>query len=257
MDQVKSFYDKYNYPKINLFTNKQRKHNVKLVSKILSIAYSDINDFSEKKVLDAGCGTGEKSVLLSKYGAKVTAIDFSSGQLREAKQLAVKNKVDVIFKEKNILSDDLSDLGRFDLILSLGVLHHTENAELGFRRLSSLLKKDGIIIIGLYHRYARLRYRIARFLLRVFVSRSYNSEKIIRFLSNRKFRWLTKNMPVNSVYDRFVVPFESYHTLSEVKRWFKENKINLINHSSNVKGSGFFKIFEKKSLFFVSGKKTS
>jgi len=50
------------------------------------------------------------------------------------------------------------------------------------------------------------------------------------------------------------VPFESYHTLREARKWFKQKKIIEIAHSENVNGFEPFKIFEKKTLFFISGK---
>jgi len=252
---VKKYYNTYNYPVINLYTNRQRKHHLKLISKILSYGNLSPNDLSGKRVLDAGCGSGEKSIMFSKYGAKVTGIDFSIGQLTHARKLAKRSNLDIRFIEKDLVNDDLSDLGKFDIIVSTGVLHHTKDPYLAFQKLSHQLKKDGIIILGLYHSYARLRYRLIRFLIRIFVSRSFDSRKIIRFLDNS---WVAKSIthaPRNSLHDRYVVPHESYHTLGEVTNWFRKNNISLISFSNNVKGKEITKIFEKKSIFFVGGKK--
>lgn len=51
------------------------------------------------------------------------------------------------------------------------------------------------------------------------------------------------------------MPFESYHTLREVKGWFKKNNLKFVENSKNVDGFEIFKIFERKTLFFVSGHK--
>ncbi len=253
MDSVKFFYDKYNYPKINQFTNKQKARHLSLVNEILSYAGLDLNSISGRRILDAGCGTGDKSVLLSKKDAYVVAIDISSGQLKEAEMRANNSNAKVKFLQKDIINDNLELLGKFDLILNLGVLHHTENPRVGFDKLVKLLNKDGIIIIGLYHKYARLRYRIIRYLIRRFVSE--DPDEIMNWLLHSKIAKPIRNAPLSTLYDRYAVPYESYHTLKEVKQWFNENNLELIGNSKNVVGNEFFKLFEPKTIFFVAGKK--
>jgi 2-polyprenyl-3-methyl-5-hydroxy-6-metoxy-1,4-benzoquinol methylase len=81
--QVKSYYDNYNYPVVTLYTNKQRKHHLKLIKDILSYGSLSLNDLNGKRILDAGCGSGEKSILFSKYGGIVTGVDLSSGQINQ------------------------------------------------------------------------------------------------------------------------------------------------------------------------------
>ncbi len=253
---VKDYYNTYNYPLINLYTNRQRKHNLKLLSSILGFGSIKLSQVSGLKVLDAGCGTGEKSILLAKYGSIVTGMDLSTNQLNHARRIAREQKVNINFIEKDLVSDSLTNLGKFDVIICTGVLHHTKNPVLAFNKLSNQLKEDGVIVLGLYHKYSRLRYRFIRFLIRLFISRSYNSKKIIKWLDSNNFfaKQITK-APRNSIYDRYVVPHESYHTLREVNNWFKKNNLKTIGYSENVKGVGITKIFEKKSLFFVAGKK--
>ena len=253
---VKDYYNTYNYPLINLYTNRQRKHNLKLLGNILGFGSIKLSQVSGLAVLDAGCGTGEKSILLAKYGAMVTGIDLSTNQLNHARRIAREQKVNISFIEKDLVSDSLTNIGKFDLIICTGVLHHTKNPVLAFNKLASQLKEGGVIVIGLYHTYSRLRYRLVRFLIRLFISRSYNSKKIIKWLdSNNFFAKKLSKAPRNSIYDRYVVPHESYHTLFEAKKWFKNNNIDIINYSENVKGPGIIKIFEKKSLFFIGGRK--
>jgi len=251
MKDVKEYYDVYNYPKINLYTNKQVKKHHKLIKKILSYGNISVKDLKSKKVLDAGCGTGEKSLFFARNGAKVTSVDLSSGQLSVLKNVLKKEKLDITVKEKDIVNDDLSDLGKFDLIVCTGVLHHTEGPYKGFLNILSLLKPDGVIIIALYHKYARIRYRLIRFLLHLFVSR--DPKKLEYSFSNSKYFSFLKNAPTNSIYDRYLVPYESYHTVKEVKNWFKKNNVELISFSKEFTGIEQFKVFTRKTLFFVSG----
>jgi len=255
MKTVKMFYDKYNYPKVGQHTHRQMKNHAKLVQEILFYGGIALKDVAGKKVLDAGCGTGDKCVFLAKHGANVTAIDFSDGQLNDARKLAITNKVNVKFFNKDLVNDSLKDLGTFDVILCTGVLHHTENPKKAFASIVGQLKPNGTIVIGLYHKYARLRYFLIRLLIKCFVSWKYDSEKIINWLNNN---WVGKKLskaPSNAIYDRYVVPYESYHTLKDIKEWFSENDIQLTAFSENASGFELFSIFKKKTIFFVGGRR--
>lgn len=253
MQEIKEFYNKYQYPKANQYTSNQKRTNKKIILGILRIAGLKEKDLKGKRILDAGCGTGEKSIFFAKARAKeVVAIDFSKGQLEEARKKANKDKVkNIVFKEKDILKDNLSDLGKFDIIVSLGVLHHTENPKKAFALILGQLKQNGIIIIGLYHKHSRAKYRLHRFLLHHLVSK--DPDKIIDFVYK-----INKNIraPKSTLYDRYAVPHESYHTLREVKGWFKENNVSLLGYK-NIKNEKLeiANLIEKKTIFFVSGKK--
>ncbi len=252
MKSVKIFYNKHSYPDTNQYTTKQKKKTKKILTKILSIANLTIDQLKNKKVLVAGCGTGEKVRVLVENNVSVVAIDFSEKQLKIAKASISKNKSLVNFYKKDIVNDNLSVLGMFDVILCLGVLHHTEDPKKGFFNLSRLLRKDGLIVVGLYHKYARLRYRIIRFLLNLFLK---NEDKRYRFIQKYQDKIFFLKASFATLVDRYVVPYESYHTLREVKKWFLKEEIIYINASKNIKGYEPLKIFEKKTIFFVVGRK--
>src|SRR4051794_18333402 len=59
----------------------------------LEYSYYLLGDARGKDVLDFGCGNGENSVLLSRRGAKVTAMDLSPALLDLARQRAATNNV--------------------------------------------------------------------------------------------------------------------------------------------------------------------
>ena len=121
------------------------------------------------RVLIAGCGTGRHAIMYATayLGARVTAIDLSSASLayasRKADELGVRNI--------EFLRGDILDLGRletkFDVISSVGVLHHMADPAEGLRRLTDLLASGGYMMLGLYSEAARrdiveLRSIIAR-----------------------------------------------------------------------------------------------
>lgn len=78
-----------------------------------------------KKILDCGCGSGEISVILAKYGALVTGCDISNQQIRLAERRALVNGV---ADRCSFLTSPLEDLSfskaEFDLVFGAFILHH-------------------------------------------------------------------------------------------------------------------------------------
>lgn len=108
-------------------------------------------------VLIAGCGTGRHAIyaaLLYK-NVNVTAIDLSTRSLAyakiKAKHYGVKN---IQFMQADIL--DVPHLDKkFDIIESVGVLHHMKTPLDGWGALKKVLANDGVMQIGLYSETAR------------------------------------------------------------------------------------------------------
>ena len=67
-----------------------------------------LGDVRGKRVLELACGAAQNSIALAKWGAHVTAMDFSSRQLQKAKLLVSSEKVDV-----NLIRGDMERLGMF------------------------------------------------------------------------------------------------------------------------------------------------
>jgi 2-polyprenyl-3-methyl-5-hydroxy-6-metoxy-1,4-benzoquinol methylase len=107
-------------------------------------------DYAEKKLLDAGCGTGEYSSWFASRGAQVTGIDLSDGSLREAKEYVESLSLDnVVFEKRSVLDTGLAD-ETFDFVYCTGVLHHTPDPFGGLRELTRVLRPGGKILISLY-----------------------------------------------------------------------------------------------------------
>lgn len=109
------------------------------------------------EVLVAGSGTGQHPLMLARSltGCNVTAIDITLASLaygqRKAEEMGVKN---IKFMQADILK--LEEMQQsFDMIESIGVLHHMQDPVAGWRVLTKLLKPGGIMRIGLYSRKAR------------------------------------------------------------------------------------------------------
>ena len=87
--------------------------------------------------LDVGCGLGYFSSLLNSLGLHVTGVDGRQENVKEA----ARRIPHVSFHTGNIEDPRLPDMGRFDLVLCLGLLYHLENPFLAIRSLHSLTDK--------------------------------------------------------------------------------------------------------------------
>ena len=110
-----------------------------------------------KRLLDAGCGTGYGLWHLAAQnpGADIVAFDISSKTVAMARERLKRGGV----KSVPILEADGMDLsaieGQFNLIISVGLIHHLADPEAGLRNLAGKLKDDGLIVLYLYSSYGR------------------------------------------------------------------------------------------------------
>jgi 2-polyprenyl-3-methyl-5-hydroxy-6-metoxy-1,4-benzoquinol methylase len=251
-EDIISFYSHFSYPLIPYPFSKTHKL---LMKKVLGCCNLKFDDLKNLKVLDAGCGTGQKSVFMARYGANVTALDINEVQLNEAKKNAIKYNVTL-----NFVKDDLVDLKhneKYDLIVCLGVLHHTPSMKKGLENLLKLLKPNGKIVVALYNSYSRLPYRLVRAPLHLLIK---DPVKIHDFVMKSKITFMLRTTEEPTLYDRYAVPFESYHTISEVKKIFKKNRIGAMNvYPKLIFNNEFLTqiswIFKCKTIFFFGGRK--
>lgn len=119
---------------------------------------------SPTRILVAGCGTGQHAISIanSYEDAIVTAVDISKSSLAYAKYMAQQYRVkNIEFLQCDILSID--ELGKtFDVIESVGTLHHMDSPNAGLKALTRILEPDGLLRIGLYSQLARRRINAIR-----------------------------------------------------------------------------------------------
>jgi len=137
----------------------QRTENVELALKLnlgsamlIEVPYilELIGDVRGKRVLDAGCGGGFYSLLLSEKGAKVLGINGSEEMINIAKEKASRKMLDAKF-----MVGDVSDLriedGVFDLVLSTLVLMDVKELDKAIIELVRVTRNGGEIIISVQH----------------------------------------------------------------------------------------------------------
>jgi len=80
------------------------------------------------QLLDAGCGTGEQTLLAAQYGADALGLDIAPRAIEQARAKAAERDVTAQFEVGNALY--LAELGRaFDTIIDCGVFHTFDDAD--------------------------------------------------------------------------------------------------------------------------------
>jgi len=132
-------------------------------------------DLARKKdlrICDVGCGTGETTLGLVRIfpGARVVGCDVNPASLQAARALQERTQAPVTFHEVDItrdLSGALRSRGEqgFDIVVSMGVLHHLARPADGFAAVRELVANDGAFFCFVYSRYGRWEDQAAKSLL--------------------------------------------------------------------------------------------
>jgi SAM-dependent methyltransferase len=223
--------------------------------------------FQGKRVLDAGCGTGRHAYFAARYGARnVVALDLSDAVDAAKDNLSGLDNVDVV--QGDLLRPPFRPASSgegFDLVYSIGVLHHLPNPLEGFRSLLRYVRPGGTIAIWVYgyenngfvrnvieplrristrvpipllrgvawplgvafHATAKVVYQP---LGRTAVGRALPLSEYMSSVADFSFR---QNYGI--VFDQLAAPTAAYLTEPEFRRWFSEARLQdvQITHRHN------------------------
>jgi len=249
--KVKELYEKYPYPSKEEVTAEGTKYFAKWAAKIIG---KDETYWKGKKVLELGCGTGELGCGLSLLGAEYTGIDFSKNSIKKAKKNSSVLKCKTPkFIEKDILELKEGELGLYDVVIALGSLHHTINAKAGFHIATTHLKEGGVIIVGLYNKYSRAKLRVKRIIIKLFAGN--NIEKRIKI--GKMLFGSTGSITRDA--DKYGQTHETYHSINEILKWFRKEKINFISSkpifNKPILDEIVWLIRGKEAFFVMAGEK--
>ena len=236
--KVKKQYEENPYPRWENLGLSIEPRNIKDVisDSNLNLDQKKITNSESPEILIAGCGTGQHAITTaSKYkNSKILALDLSFRSLSYAKRKANELKINNIdFIQGDIL--DLESIDRkFDIIESVGVLHHMDNPFKGWRTLTSCLNNDSLMLVGLYSERARQHIKEIKNKINELKLKS-NYDNIIKFrkdlIENNDDHWnYIKSSPdfytVSGVRDLLFHVQEHRFTISKIKEYL--DKLGLI-----------------------------
>jgi SAM-dependent methyltransferase/uncharacterized protein YbaR (Trm112 family) len=238
-DIVKAFYEEHpfpNYDDIDSDTSLAEKAQKGILARLM-----DEQIPRNARVLEVGCGTGQLSNFLGMQSSRrVIGSDMCLHSLQLAKgfkdQWSIKG---ANFLQMNLFRPALKTAS-FDVVMSMGVLHHTSDPRGAFESIARVLKPGGFIVIGLYNKIGRLPTDIRRFLFKVggdTLSFLDSHMRDHRYNEERKRAWFL---------DQYKHPHESKHTFSEVIHWFEAGGIEYMSSVPKLEGGSFT---DKEKLF--------
>ena len=184
---------------------------------------------SKSRVLDVGCGAGWFANSISHHcGCAVTAIDFNPVAVERARQVAQAMDLSTEFQVADLFL--YSPLKPFDLVVSLGVLHHTNNCAAAVRRVCEFVKPGGHVFIGLYHKYGRQPF-LDHF-------REMHKQGVSEETMMARYKKLHSGLQDHTLLlswfrDQVLHPHETQHTLEEMVPVITEAGMTLVSTSVN------------------------
>lgn len=113
------------------------------------------SDLKGKKFVDVGSGSGLFSLAARNLGATVHSFDYDIDSVECTRQLRLarrQNDEEWTVEQGSILDRSyVESLGRFDIVYSWGVLHHTGDLCCSLENVASLVDDGGILAIALYN----------------------------------------------------------------------------------------------------------
>ena len=118
-----------------------------------------IQDLQRKGFLDIGSGSGLFSLVARRLGASVHSFDYDPHSVactNELKKRYFPEDTNWKVEQASVLDlKYLADLGKFDIVYSWGVLHHTGDMWQALQNVSDLVREDGRLFIAIYNDQGR------------------------------------------------------------------------------------------------------
>ena len=179
------------------------------------------------EILDIGCGGGILAELLSRKGAKVTAIDLADGPLNVAKIRQQESKLPIKYR-KISTTDIVKENKKFDVATCLEMLEHVPDPSMVVKECAQLCKPGGHLFFSTINRN-----------LKSFVFAILGAEYILNILpqGTHEFEKLIKPSEMKSFIDSAELDFEevkgmSYLPFLDIVKLTDDPSVNYIIHAT-------------------------
>lgn len=203
-----------------------------------------LEELRGKRVLDAGCGMGRFAEIVEHYGGEYVGLDYSFAVDAAYQNVGQRDGVHLV--QADLFRLPFAD-DTFDLVMSLGVLHHTPDPRRAFASLPRVVKPGGRLTITVYDAGNKVYVLNSRFWRR-FSTRlpkrtlhllSYAAAPLYYLWTLPGAGWLLRSLAFISLerdwrwrvldtFDWYSPRYQSWHTHPEVFGWFKENGLERV-----------------------------
>lgn len=115
----------------------------------------EVEDLNGKSFLDIGSGSGLFSLAAKRLGARVFSFDYDPESVactKELKRRYFDHNCDWEVQTGSVLNKDyIGSLGKFDIVYSWGVLHHTGDMWAALANVDGNVSENGKLFIALYN----------------------------------------------------------------------------------------------------------
>ena len=187
--KVKNMYKKYPYPSPSTDVSQTNE----LLNLLRIFELESKIKLENKSIFDAGSGSGHRITNVAQYFTKSSflGIDISDKSLLIANKLKKLKKLQNIKFQKHNIMNGVKTLGKFDLVLCMGVLHHLSNPDKGLQMLTKTMKNDGVIFLYLYGKLGGHKRMLNKEIISILLDKkksNYNlGIKLVRDLDLNKF----------------------------------------------------------------------
>jgi len=211
-----------------------------------------LEDFKNKIVLDCGCGDGLHINYIADTAKKIVGVDLNTKKIAERN---TKKHSNVKIIEADLMKMNLHK--KFDIVYSIGVVHHTVNPKKTFENIKKHLKKNGRMIIWVYSYEGNFLNRtlLEFFKRKIFLKLNKNTLYFIgniitgivyipvytiyllplRFLPFYKYfeNWRKLSFKRNfiNVFDKLNAPITHFIKREELEEWFNEKEFKNVHMS--------------------------
>ena len=231
--KVKNMYKKYPYPSPSTDVSQTNE----LLNLLRIFELESKIKLENKSIFDAGSGSGHRITNVAQYFTKSSflGIDISDKSLLIANKLKKLKKLQNIKFQKHNIMNGVKTLGKFDLVLCMGVLHHLSNPDKGLQMLTKTMKNDGVIFLYLYGKLGGHKRMLNKEIISILLDKkksNYNlGIKLVRDLDLNKFdygwnlNFKNKKEEAALIVDSLLHANEFLYDCKDIDDLFKKSKL--------------------------------
>ena len=225
-----------------------------------------LNDLQGKKILDAGCGGGRYAKVCGEAGGIVFGADHTRS-VEKAGQLCSQ------LQHVHFVQADLKHLpfepASFDVVFSIGVMHHDADTRSVFDAVAKMVKPGGRYAVWLYRRnqwwqeflnsgLRAITTRLPSSVLMPFchVGAFLGGLPVVNKLLNKIINFSAHPIYQNRVCDTFdwwAPKYQYHHTVEELSVWFHEAGFTGLTVLPPEKSGRFYRWAYNHNLLIGSG----